>query len=189
MNLPRLPLLRCYRLFRTLSLLLGLGGGGALAQQTPQLHPELRPANQVLALWQDNPQAKAAVATGDTDIKGVPPVGTLLAFLPDAERATGAAVLVLPGGGYGGHAYGPEGRMIAAMLNQRGITAFVLRYQLPGGDASLPGRDVRKAIRMVRAEASNWKIDPNKIGVWGFSAGGHLAALMGLTGNRPEFQH
>lgn len=98
-----------------------------------------------------------------------------------ADKATGAAVIVCPGGGYWGLAIGHEGADIAKWFNNLGITAFVLKYRLPDDaimkDKSIaPLQDAQQAIRVVRQRATEWKIDPAKIGIMGFSAGGHLAA-------------
>lgn len=86
------------------------------------------------------------------------------------------AVIICPGGGYGGHAIEPEGHGIARWLNTHGITGFVLQYRLPAGRPFVPILDVHRSIRIVRGFASRWDIDPTKIGIIGFSAGGHLAS-------------
>jgi alpha-L-arabinofuranosidase/acetyl esterase/lipase len=88
----------------------------------------------------------------------------------------GAAVVICPGGGYGMLVSGPEGQGIAQWLNQKGITGIVLEYRLPKGNSNVPLLDVQQAIRMVRSRARDWGIDPNRIGIMGFSAGGHLAS-------------
>jgi acetyl esterase/lipase len=88
----------------------------------------------------------------------------------------GAAVIICPGGGYGGLVTGPEGHGIAEWLNQRGIAGIVLEYRLPKGNSNLPLLDAQQAIRMVKLRAGDWNIDPQKIGIIGFSAGGHLAS-------------
>lgn len=109
-------------------------------------------------------------------------VPTLTAYLPAADKATGAAVVVCPGGGYSGRATGHEGKEIADWLTARGVAAFVLKYRTvneskvkaplqPG-----PMLDVQRAVRTVRAKAAELKLDPKRVGVWGFSAGGHLAS-------------
>jgi acetyl esterase/lipase len=98
-------------------------------------------------------------------------------FLAPEEKATGAACIVCPGGGYGGLMTSYEGDEVAQWLNGIGVHGFVLRYRLgPRYHHPSQMRDVQRAVRMVRARAPEWKIDPAKIGVWGFSAGGHLAA-------------
>jgi len=95
------------------------------------------------------------------------------------EKPNGTAMVICPGGGYGGLVTGPEGHGIAAWLNRHGITGVVLEYRLPAGRPSVPLLDAQRAIRTVRANARAWGIDPAKIGIIGFSAGGHLASTAG----------
>jgi pectinesterase len=105
-------------------------------------------------------------------------VPTLTPFLPLKEKATGAAVIVCPGGGYG-HLADHEGAPVAEWLNSIGITAFVLKYRLgPRYHHPAPLEDAARAIRTIRAHGAEWKIDPKRIGILGFSAGGHLAATI-----------
>lgn len=92
------------------------------------------------------------------------------------EKANGAAVIICPGGGYGGLVMNPEGHGIARWLNGHGITGVVLEYRLPKGNPSLPLLDAQRAIRLVRSKAREWECDPRRIGIMGFSAGGHLAS-------------
>ncbi len=94
------------------------------------------------------------------------------------DKATGAAVVVIPGGGYGVVCVEGEGKAIAEILNARGITAVVLKYRLPNKHHLIPAEDARRAIRMTRAKATDLGIDPKLVGVWGFSAGGHLASTV-----------
>jgi acetyl esterase/lipase len=102
---------------------------------------------------------------------------SLTAMLPPKDKSCGTAVVVCPGGGYGGLAMDHEGMQIAQWLNERGIAAFILQYRLgPRYRHPSPLMDVQRAIRTVRAKAADYGVDPNKIGVWGFSAGGHLAS-------------
>jgi acetyl esterase/lipase len=107
-------------------------------------------------------------------------IPTLTIYL--AENANGTAVVVCPGGGYSGRATDHEGKQIADWLNARGVHAFILKYRTVGEskiDPPLepgPMLDVQRAIRIVRATAKDYSIDPKRIGVWGFSAGGHLAS-------------
>jgi acetyl esterase/lipase len=105
-------------------------------------------------------------------------------YLPTKKFATGQAVVICPGGGYWILAYDYEGTDIAKYLNTIGIAAIVLKYRLPTyGNTIEPNKaplmDAQRAMRLVRSNAVKWNIDPNKIGVMGFSAGGHLASTLG----------
>jgi acetyl esterase/lipase len=109
---------------------------------------------------------------------------TLTVFLPDSNKANGTAIIVIPGGAYIGIAYNHEGIDVAKKFAEAGVTAFLLKYRLPSDlimtDRSIgPLQDAQRAIQIVRERASQWKIDPNKVGVIGFSAGGHLASTLG----------
>ena len=108
---------------------------------------------------------------------------SLLVFLPPVENATGTAVLICPGGGYGVLAFDHEGFAIARWLNSNGIAGIILKYRLPSDmimkDKSVgPLQDAQEAMRIIRRNASQWKISPHRIGVIGFSAGGHLASTL-----------
>ncbi|WP_426292471.1 alpha/beta hydrolase [Dyadobacter endophyticus] len=109
---------------------------------------------------------------------------TLTAFLPPAGTGNGTAVIVCPGGGYGVLVIDREGYRVAKELNRAGIAAFVLKYRLPNDrvmqdKAVGPLQDAQQAIKTVREKAKEWRIDPAKIGIMGFSAGGHLASTAG----------
>lgn len=91
-------------------------------------------------------------------------------------KANGTAIVICPGGGYGGVVVEPEGHGIARWLNQHGIAGIVLEYRLPNGNPFVPLLDAQRAIRMARSRAAPWGCNPNRIGIMGFSAGGHLAA-------------
>jgi len=104
-------------------------------------------------------------------------------FLPAKEHATGEAVVICPGGGYHVLAYRWEGTDIARALNAKGIAAIVLKYRLPVSNNNIvrhksPLLDAQRAMRLVRYHADKWNIKPNKIGIMGFSAGGHLASTL-----------
>jgi acetyl esterase/lipase len=92
------------------------------------------------------------------------------------ENPNGAAIVICPGGGYGGLVTKGEGHGIAAWLNAHGIAGIVLEYRLPAGRPYVPLLDAQRALRTVRANAAKWKIDAKKVGIIGFSAGGHLAS-------------
>lgn len=95
------------------------------------------------------------------------------------KKPNGTAIIICPGGGYQRLVTGAEGHGIAAWLNQHGITGVVLEYRLPHGRPHVPLLDAQRAIRTVRAHAETWNIDPTKVGIIGFSAGGHLASTAG----------
>src|SRR5205823_80596 len=127
---------------------------------------------KVELLWPKG--APGAVGTEATDKP------SLTLYLPPADKANGTAVVVCPGGGYGGLAADHEGRQPAQWLNSQGIAAFVLRYRhAPRYRHPSPLQDAQRAIRTVRARAGEWNVNPNRIGIWGFSAGGHLTSTAG----------
>jgi acetyl esterase/lipase len=97
-------------------------------------------------------------------------------FLPPADQANGAAIVLCPGGGYIRHVTDREGYPIAQWLNAHGITCVILEYRLPELRHPVPLLDAQRAIRLTRAKADAWKINPQRIGILGFSAGGHVAS-------------
>ena len=104
-------------------------------------------------------------------------------YLPNKRSVTGQAVIICPGGGYSILAYDWEGTDVAKLLNAHGIAAIVLKYRLPDSLSStapdqVPLMDAKQAMRIVREKAASWNINPNKIGIMGFSAGGHLASTL-----------
>jgi acetyl esterase/lipase len=104
-------------------------------------------------------------------------------FLPGVSARSDKAVIICPGGGYSILAYDKEGEDLAKFWNSKGVTAIVLKYRLPGSKAQIvphmsPLMDAQRAMRMVRFHAKQWGIDPAKIGIMGFSAGGHLASTL-----------
>lgn len=123
------------------------------------------------ALWPDG--APGALGSADKDIP------TLTVYLPAPAKATGAAIVICPGGGYAGLAQ-HEGKSYALWLNEQGVAGFVLKYRLAPGGYHHPAmlQDAARAVRTVRARAEEWKLDPKRIGIMGSSAGGHLAATL-----------
>jgi len=106
---------------------------------------------------------------------------TLSVYLPAKEKANGSAIVICPGGGYARLAFDHEGIQIAKWFNNLGVAAFILKYRLPNdtimeNKSVGPLQDVQESIRYVRRNSSQWNVSPFKIGVIGFSAGGHLAA-------------
>ena len=161
MNRLALPLISLIAF--SLYLLIPSSHMGAQSTAPPATHqPPLVP------LWPAG--APGAKGSQPEDIPG------LQAYLAPADKATGAAVIVCPGGGYGRLA-AHEGHDVAVWLNSFGVSAFVLKYRL-GPRYTNPAmlQDVQRAIRSVRANTRDWKVDPQRVGVMGFSAGGHLAS-------------
>ncbi|TKK67132.1 alpha/beta hydrolase [Ilyomonas limi] len=130
---------------------------------------------------------------------------TLEVYLPEKEKANGAAVVICPGGGYSVIVYDGEGVTTAKEFAKNGVAAFVLKYRLPNDSFEVnktiaPLQDAQQAIKMVRDNAGKWNIDINKVGIIGFSAGGHLASTEAThyrtalienksnTNLRPDFQ-
>ncbi len=136
-------------------MLAGVWSGSTLADE-----PMAKPIK--LSLWSDDSTKRP---------------GAITVHRP--AQPNGTAIVICPGGGYGGLVTGPEGHGIARWLNQHGITGVVLEYELPKGRPLVPLRDVQRAIRMTRANATSWSLNTKRIGVMGFSAGGHLASTAG----------
>jgi acetyl esterase/lipase len=149
-----------------------------------------------IPLWKDGAPGTPATKPADEPV--------MFLYRPSAGAANGTAIVVCPGGGYGFLAMDHEGKQIAEWFNSMGVTAFVLQYRHNGSGHRhpVPMMDGQRAIRTVRARATEWGIDPGKIGVIGFSAGGHLASTLGThfdsgradaadpierAGSRPDF--
>jgi acetyl esterase/lipase len=144
-------------------------GPAVPAWTTPGMH-----AGTEILLWPDKADGTnwAPGAMGET-AKDRP---TIRVYLPKVPNVTKTAVIIAPGGGYGGLAINKEGEDCALFLNARGVAAFVLRYRLAPYRHPIEIGDAHRAIRTVRARAAEYGIAPDHIGVWGFSAGGHLMA-------------
>jgi acetyl esterase/lipase len=124
-----------------------------------------------IPLWPDGAPGALGHSTND--------IPTLTPYLPDPTNATGAAMVICPGGGYA-HLAPHEGNDYALWLNQHGVTCFVLKYRLGSSGYHYPAefQDVARAVRWVRAHADDYKINPKRVGIMGSSAGGHLAATL-----------
>ena len=149
------------------------------AQQTIPLYSGKIPNSKISA----NEEQNTANALVDTVTRNVS-IPTLTIFLPLKNLSKGSAVIICPGGGYGGLLTKREGSDVARAFTKLGVTAFVLKYRLPNDaimeDKSIcPLQDALQALKMVRQNAVKWNIDASKIGIMGFSAGGHLASSAG----------
>jgi len=126
---------------------------------------------------------KGKTVTGTDGVIRIPYVDTpeLFHFPAPPEKVTGTCIIVCPGGGYGKLAWNKEGTEIATWLNTLGVEAVVLKYRVPRRDREKPHpwplQDLQRSIRIVRSKAVDWKIDVDRVGVMGFSAGGHLCAM------------
>lgn len=121
-------------------------------------------------------------------------VPTLSVYRPAEDKANGTAVVICPGGAYNILAWNKEGTEIAEWLNSLGVTGIVLKYRVPRRNGEPKGdppvaalQDAQRALRVVRSKAAEWKLDPDKIGLMGFSAGGHLAAWASTHHDSPDY--
>ena len=157
--------------------------------------------SKVINLWNgkvpgaiNNPDYQPTVDSADNWIKMRCLTNPTLDMYPaPSEKTTGAAVIICPGGGYWGLAVAHEGTDVARWLNSLGMTAFVLKYRLPNDDIMVdksvgPMQDGQEAIRLVKRHAKEWSIDPGKIGILGFSAGGHLASTLSTHYNENVYE-
>jgi acetyl esterase/lipase len=120
-------------------------------------------------------------------------IPTLTPFIPEKGTANGAAIVIFPGGGYGGLSMDKEGYRVAKEFNKFGVTAFVVKYRLPSDDIMVdktigPLQDAQQAVYMVRKHAAEWGIKTDKVGIIGFSAGGHLASTEGTHFDKPVIE-
>ncbi|MEO5944082.1 MAG: alpha/beta hydrolase, partial [Ferruginibacter sp.] len=151
--------------------------------------PVAVPAQEIINLYKNEIPNSKTIAGGETNTgksngmfrKVITP--TLEIYLPQKENASGAAVIICPGGSYKVIVYDGEGIANAKEFAKNGVAAFVLKYRLPEDSLQVdkkiaPLQDAQQAIKLVRENAAAWGIDPNKIGIAGFSAGGHLAATV-----------
>lgn len=178
---------------RTATHLLHLATAALIAAATTLTARALPPEE---LLWPDTPPGAEVPEDAEevTNRGGILRVGrvqqpTLRAYLPSPDTATGAAVVIFPGGGYSIVAIEHEGYDVAKWLNSIGVAAVVVKYRVSedpayGYQHPVPLLDAQRAIRITRSRATQWNIDPKRIGVLGFSAGGHLAATAGTLFDR-----
>jgi acetyl esterase/lipase len=149
----------------------------AVVAQNDWMKPPSTPVT--ITLWPDG----APGATGSEDADKP----SLTIYLPTPAQATGAGIVVCPGGGYGGLAIDHEGHQVARLLTSRGVAAFIVKYRLgPRYHHPAMLNDVLQAIRTVRAGAAQYRVKPDRIGVMGFSAGGHLASTAATLFDRGD---
>ncbi|MDO5112790.1 MAG: alpha/beta hydrolase [Planctomycetia bacterium] len=156
----------------------------AYSEETLPLWPELAPGEKTHQEDKENPQ--------NDGIRRIHEVTRpTLTFFAPKHKTTDACMVIFPGGGYNILAYNHEGTEIAEFFNQKGVSAVVVKYRVPRR-AGIPKhqaawQDAQRAIRLVRAHAQEWGIDPEKIGAMGFSAGGHLTLLTALNSQTPAY--
>ncbi|MDR2138638.1 MAG: alpha/beta hydrolase [Tannerella sp.] len=155
-------------------------------------------AQQVIKLWAGNPPTDNEITAAENEDANhwITNVSSpeLTVFLPEKGKGNGKAVVVCPGGGYAGLASHHEGTLVARWLAGQGIAAFILKYRMPNRHREVPLEDAQQAIRYVRSHAGEWQIQPDRIGIAGFSAGGHLASTASThfsitdgVSSRPDF--
>ncbi len=178
-----------FRLLALMTMVVGYGLASGVAAQEARERPQLRivtaggdqqpvhvnrvdDAPETIPLWNE----RAPLATGDED-KDTP---TAIVYLPAVSKGPTGAIVILPGGGYGTLAMDHEGHQIAAWANQMGMAGIIVSYRHRGRGYAhpTPMLDAQRAIRLTRANASDWNIDPARVGVLGFSAGGHLTTTV-----------
>ncbi len=156
-----------------LAVMLAAAPGGAAAPATTLPTTTGPTGVPRMKLWD---KAPGAVAGADTDVNPAEP--TLDIYLPPTDKANGTAVVILPGGAYSNLSMTNEGSDEAKFFVRNNIAAFVLRYRhAPRYRYPIPLLDAQRALRVVRAQAAEYHVDPKKVGIMGFSAGGHLAAM------------
>jgi acetyl esterase/lipase len=152
--------------------------------------------NEVVKVW---PDGKIPLKTSDKAERVTPSrddiiritdvnVPTITLFLAKNAAAPTPAVLVCPGGGYGILAWNHEGTEIAQWLNGQGISAFVLKYRVPGNQRDAALCDAQRAMSLIRANATKWNVNPQKLGIMGFSAGGHLSVRTSTNLNKHFYE-
>ena len=167
----------------TLLLLILIVMGDAAAQDTiMQLWPKDKIPNQIKSLEKEVHEQKEILRISKVQVP------TIEVYLPSKRDVTGEAFLIFPGGGYGILAYDWEGMDIAKFLNSNGIAGIVVKYRLPSDVSQtdkkyVPLIDAQRAVKLVRANAEQFNLNPDKIGIIGFSAGGHLASTLGTHFN------
>jgi len=140
-------------------------------------------AQQEIKLYPNGPKESNAITEKESIQRGDFVVNIseprMYYYAAPKEKASGTAVLICPGGGYMGVSVIKEGEDIAKWFNDLGVTAFVLYYRMPNGHTTIPLTDAQTALGIIQEHAKEWNIDKTKVGIMGFSAGGHLASTVG----------
>jgi acetyl esterase/lipase len=191
-----------FRFPLALSMLLFAVVSHALADDQPQKQPPapepLQPGAVVVPLWSADklvikgdggPESLTRTPGSPERIQNVTNIHnpSIELHLAPADKRNGTAVILIPGGGNRSVVVGTEGTDVAAWLNDLGVSAFILRYRIRPYDSAVEGlADTQRSVRIVRAHASEWGVDPQRIGVMGFSAGGEQAARVTLVFDRGQ---
>ena len=152
-------------------------------------------AQEEIKLYKDGPVESNEITAAETMLQGdfvINISNPRMFFYPAAkETNTRTAVLICPGGGYAGVSAIKEGEEIAKWFNTLGVNAFVLYYRMPNGHTEIPLKDAQTALEIINNRAKEWNLEKGKIGIMGFSAGGHLASTVGThfktMSQRPDF--
>jgi acetyl esterase/lipase len=160
----------------------------SLSQQEIKLYPGEIPNSKSSADQEKREQSEGIVRVSQISRP------TLTVFLPSKEKANGTAVIICPGGGYWINAISHEGTDVAKKFNEWGVAALVLKYRIPNEATMInkeigPLQDAQRAIQLVRERSQEWKINPDRIGIMGFSAGGHLASTAGTHFNKAVIEN
>nr|KHM45827.1 hypothetical protein PU94_10910 [Coprobacter secundus] len=147
---------------------------------------------QIEKIWPNGPkELNGLTETINGKTTDIPQEALLYIYTPEKNKNNGKAVIFCPGGGYGGLAIDHEGHKFTQWLVNNGYTSIVLKYRLPNGNKNIPLADAQEALKIIRNKADELNIHPQKIGIAGFSAGGHLASTVGThwsdTSVRPDF--
>ena len=171
------------RILLTLAALL-IASQVAIAADPVEVHlwEGLAPGSEDARGVEERIEERGTAEAPDRKVSGVT-VPTITVYRPDPDVNTGAAIVICPGGGYSGAAIDKEGHDIARFLQGIGVTGVVLKYRLPRPEGfifehNVPWLDASRAIRLTRHNAAGWDVDPHRVGIMGFSAGGHLASTV-----------
>jgi acetyl esterase/lipase len=161
------------------------------------------PSRQAIELWPDKPpgddspiEEEKATRNSEGTITRLTNISrpTMTVCRPESDKANGLAIVVCPGGGYNMLAWDHEGEQVARWLNDIGVTAVLLKYRVPRRPGTPRGEppkqalmDAQRAVSLTRSHASDWGIDPKRIGILGFSAGGHLASWTSTNDDRRAY--